>query len=191
MTALLIQENGAPNLAGLEKLRQYLDHERKFIVGHDVRVTVDRQAQPHQVATFLSELGTLGPSKVIVSTDTRPSFAKELTFVPETQLGSPKDCTLIGGVTEDRGTAVWRLSGGTARKRSRGMGGPDLSMTAETIENMSKSCDSDLFFVAAPPGVEWGLVYDLAASGIALERAGLSRAVITTQPQTAGHKVEL
>ena len=191
MTAVLEQPNGSLSDLGVSKLKQYLIDEKKFIESHEVKVTVDRQAKPSQVALFLNELGVLSPSRVVVVTDTRPSFSKELTFVPESQLESPPECSLLGTITEDRGTAIWRLSGGAARKRPRGMGGPDLSMTAETIESMTKSCDSDLFFVTAPPDVEWGLVYDLAASGVALEDASLDRAVIPSKPQTMGRPVEL
>ncbi len=191
MSVMLEQTNGAPNALGLTKLKEYLQEEKSFLEGKELHVSVARSAKPSHVAIFLSELGNWKPSKVVVSTDTRPTFSKEVAFVPDTQLKAPDRCSLIGTITQDRGTAIWRLSGGPARKRPRGMGGPDLSTTADTILSMTKGCDSDTFFVTAPPDVEWGLVFDLAASAIALEGSGLVRAVIPQKSQTAGNPAQL
>jgi hypothetical protein len=191
MSALLRQDGGEENTLGLGKLKEYLAEEEKFLTDKDVLVTVDRQANPQDVAVFLREIGTFKPKSLKIQTKTRDDFPGAIEFLPESSLSAPDPCTLIGTITDDRGTAIWRLSGGTARKRGRGMGGPDLSMTADTIQSMSKTCGSDLFFVTAVEGVEWGLLFDLAASAISLDGAGLKRAVTLTDEQTAGHAVKL
>jgi hypothetical protein len=57
---------------------------------------------------------------------------------------------------------------------------------------MAKGCkDSSLFFAQGAAGVEWGLVYDLAASALSHPKAGLDTAVILNEPPVAGHPVEL
>lgn len=190
MSAMLTQPSGTPDAAGRAKLRGYLQEEEKFLRDKDVTVQVARMAKPEWVGIFLSELSQLSPARVVIATDTRSDFPKELEFVPHELVKQPDPCTLAGTITADRGTAIWKISGGAARKRGRGMGGPDLSMTADTILSMKKGCSSDLFFVSGAEGVEWGLIYDLAASGISLEKAELKRAVIPTKPATAGHKIE-
>ena len=191
MSVLLTQPNGKPDAQGLEKLRTYLSEEKKFLEGKELKVAVDRKARPEWVATFLTELGAFHPAKIMIGSETRADFPKEIEFVAPKSASGAESCTLVGAITSDFGTAIWKLSGGTARKRGRGMGGPDLSMTADTILSMKKGCSSDLFVVGGAEGVQWGLVYDLAASGIALDKAELKRATITTEEIVPGNAVEL
>lgn len=93
-------------------------------------------------------------------------------------------------IMADRGTAVWKLSGGAAGRRGKGMAGPDLSMTGDTIERVAKACkNSSTLFVSAAPEIEWGLVYDLAASTKSL--AGLFDTIgLLTLTPVPGHKIE-
>lgn len=189
---VVLKPDGKPNPEGLTQLRQKLEEAKSHIHQKQVVVKVHRQAKPAWVTTYLNEIGKLEPSGVTVETETRPDFPAKLPTIPETRLSNPPSCSLIGMILDDRGTAIWRLSGGTARKRGRGMGGPDLTMTGDTISSMAKGCsDSNLFFATAAEGVEWGLIYDLAASAMILEKAGLSTAVFPSQPAVAGHAVEL
>lgn len=190
--AVVAKPDGNPNPEGLAQLRQKLEAAKSHIHQKQVTVRVHRQAKPAWVTTYLNEIGKLEPSEVIVETETRPEFPAQLKTLPETRLSNPPACSLIGMILADRGTAIWRLNGGTARKRGRGMGGPDLTMTGETIVSMAKGCaDSSYFFATGAEGVEWGLLYDLAASALSLEKAGLTVAVFPSQPAVAGHAVEL
>jgi hypothetical protein len=191
MGVTLVQANGAPDNQGLEKLRSYLADEKEFLAEQELSLQVVRQAKPAFVATFLSELSKFAPQKITIETETRGDLPGKITVLPQENALKADKCTLIGTITEDRGTAIWRLSGGTARKRGRGMGGPDLSMTGETISDMAKSCDSELFFVTGVEGVEWGLVYDLAAAALSLEKAGLKKAVLPVNEATAGNPLNL
>jgi len=191
MTALVLRENGEVDVVGRGKLTGYLAEEKTFLSGNDLTIQVERQAKPQAVSILLSELSKLSPGKIRIATETRAEFPREIEFVPQESLSKLDPCTLVGAVTADRGAAIWKISGGTARKRGRGMGGPDLSMTAETIVSMKKGCESDVFFVGGAEGVEWGLVYDLAASAMALEKAALKRAVAPTLPLVAGNRVDI
>lgn len=179
------------NPEGRAKLTQLLGDAKKWIENQDVRVTVDRKAKVPWVATYLEELGKLGPSKITIRTDTRKEYNQDQRFTPESKAKAPP-CSLVGMVTSDFNTAVWRLSGGVASKRGRGMAGPDLSMTGETIERMGKTCsESSTFFVSVAEGVEWGLAFDLAASSRVLEKVKFEDTVLLSQIPTPGHKVEL
>jgi hypothetical protein len=188
---VLEQPTGAPDQLGFEKLRTYLSDEKEFLDGAELVIQVARQAQLKHVAIFMTELHAFAPSKITIATDTRGDLPAQIEFVPQERITDPERCSLIGTITEDRGTAIWRLSGGAARKRGRGMGGPDLSMTGETILSMAKDCDSPYFFITTPKTIEWGLAYDLAASALALEKAGLKKAVVATKEATAGNPVTL
>ena len=157
--ALKDQRDGHDNLIKLLKPAQ------NFVDGQDVSLVVDRNAKLPWVTTYVEELGKLGAKHVLIKTETRKEFAASLPFTPELSLKSPPDCSVVAMVLEDRGTAVWKLSGGVATKHGKGMAGPDLSMTGDNILRFAKGCkQSSTLFVSAGPSVEWGLAYDLAAS---------------------------
>jgi hypothetical protein len=181
------------NPEGRAKLAQLLGDAKKWIEGKDVKVVIDRKVKVPWVATYLDELGKLNPSKITIRTETRKDFAEEQRFTPEAKAkGKAPACSLVGMVTSDFGTAVWKLSGGVASKRGRGMAGPDLSMTGETIERIGKTCaESSTFFVAVAEGVDWGLAFDLAASSRVLEKVKFEDSVLLGAIPTPGHKVTL
>ncbi len=191
--SVLTKPDGKPNPEGMAQFVKDLENAKDFIAGKEITLTVHRQTKPEWVTTYLEELGKLAPSKVSVQTETRSDYPKQIKVVPQNQLSpAPAKCSLVGMILETRATAIWRLSGGTARKRDRGMGGPDLTMTGDTIESMAKGCkESTYFFVQGSPGVEWGLIYDLAASALSHPKAGLDTAVVLREVPVAGHSVDL
>lgn len=192
MSVMVDEKTGKITTPGLEKLKNYLSDETKFIEGQELTLTIDRKAKQGWVAPYLNELGKLGAKKVTVKTETRSEYPSELEFVLPEPAKAAKPCTLVGGITEDNATAIWRVSGGTARKRHKGLGGPDLSMTSETIASMSKSCESDLIFVSgAKESTDWAFVYDLAASATAIEKGKITRAALTQDPATPGNALSL
>jgi len=175
---------------GKAQLTQLLGDAKRWIEGKDVLLIVDRKTKVPWVATYLDELAKLGPSKISVRTETRKEFSQDQHFVPESKTQAPP-CSVVGMVTSDFGTAVWKLSGGTAGKRTKGMAGPDLSMTADTIERFAKGCkDSSTFFVSVADGIEWGLAFDLAASSRVLEHAKFDTSVLLNEIPTPGQKVD-
>ncbi|HEY3668350.1 MAG TPA: hypothetical protein VGL19_20245 [Polyangiaceae bacterium] len=177
---------------GRTTLQNLLKPTANFVDGQDVTLLVDRMAKLPWVVAFIDELGKLGAKHVIIKTETRKEFSGSLPFSPELSLKAPPDCSVVAMVLEDRGTAVWKLSGGVATKHGKGMAGPDLSMTGDLIERGAKSCkQSSALFVSAGPSVEWGLAYDLAASAKTIEKITLDTFVLLEETPVPGHKVEL
>jgi hypothetical protein len=184
--ALLDQRDGHDNLSKL------LEPTKPFVDGQDVSLLVDRSAKLPWVGMFVDELGKLGAKHVIVKTETRKEFSPTLALTPELSLKSAPDCSTVAMVLEDRGTAVWKLSGGVATKHGKGMAGPDLSMTGDNIERFAKGCKlSTMLFVSAGPSVEWGLAYDLAVSAKALDKVHFDTFVLLGTTPVPGHKVDL
>lgn len=175
-----------------EKLQKEIQGVREQFNGKDVHVIASRDTNTQWVVAMLKNLLGIGASALYVRTPTRKEFSGELEFLPEQKAASLPTCSVVAIVREDRGTAVWRLSGGTASKRSKGFAGPDLSMTADTLERYYKGCkQSDTLLVSGAEGIEWGLVYDLAASSRKLEKAKFERLVLLSEPPTAGRPVRL
>jgi len=186
---MLTDGSGKADPLGLAQLKKDLSAEKEFLAGKELTITVDRKARPEWVATFVEELASFGPTRVWLETSTRPDYPGKLEAISQADLKTAAPCSLVGAITADRGTAIWRVNGGTARKRGRGMGGPDLTMTGDTIVSMAKGCKSDLFVVGGAEGVEWGLVHDLAASGLSLEKAGLRRVHVPVQRPVPGNRL--
>jgi len=113
--ALLDQRDGHTRLVEL------LKGAEKFVAGQDVSLRIDRSAKLPWVTAYIEELGKLGAKHVLVKTETRKEFASSLPFSPELGLKSPASCSVVAMVLEDRGTAVWKLSGGVATKHGKGM----------------------------------------------------------------------
>ena len=177
---------------GRTMLQSLLKPTANFVDGQDVTLVVDRMAKLPWVVAFIDELGKLGAKHVVVKTDTRKEFSGSLPFTPELSLKSPPECSVVAMVLEDRGTAVWKLSGITALKHGKGMAGPDLSMTGDNIAHFAKACkQSTAVFVSAGPSVEWGLAYDLAASSKIIEKISLDTFVLLEETPVPGHKVEM
>lgn len=177
---------------GKDKLTEELEAVKSHFEGKDVPLVVVRQAKIPWVVAMIDGLSKIGVKRVLVKTETRKEFPAELGFTPQDQAPVAPACALAGMILEDRGTAIWKISGGTASKRAKGFAGPDLSTTSETIERYAKACkDSHLFFVSAAPVIEWGLAYDLAAAAKKVEGAGLDMPVLLREVPTAGRKVDL
>ena len=175
-----------------ERLRGELDQHRSFIDKQEVRITAERPAKPGFVSIMLDALGAVGANRVLVRTSTRADFPPEVGFLPLEKARSAPACSLVAMITADRGTAVWSRSGGVAGKRGKGMAGPDLTLTGETIQTRAKTCpESQLIFVGGAEGVDWGLVYDLAASTKRLSRALFAEAALVPAPPVPGHAVDL
>jgi hypothetical protein len=177
---------------GSERLAQELSAVKGQLAGAVEPLRVERMARVSWVTRLLGALAAQDVTKVTIKTDTRKEYASELHFIALSAAKEAPVCSVVAMVLEDRATAVWKLSGGVATKRARGFAGPDLTMTGETLERFGKACkDSTLLFVSAAPGVEWGQVFDLAASARALATVRFERFVVLDEPPTPGHKVAL
>lgn len=178
---------------GEARLKKALSEHKAHFDGKVLTVQANRKAKSEWVIMFLKELEALGAESVIIKTDSRKSYPQELPFhFPSKVKEDAKPCAVVGTVLDDRGTAIWKLAGGTASKRARGQAGPDLTMTQDTIERYSGKCkDSKLFFVSRNDGIEWGLTYDLAAAAKAHKEAKLETIVLLQDKAVAGRKVDL
>jgi hypothetical protein len=177
---------------GRDRLSSELGQNKQYLEGKDVKVSAVRNAKMMWMMTLMNELGKIGAAKVIVKTETRKEYPGELTFTPEAKAPTPEACTLTGMVLEDRSTAIWKVTGGTAMRRSKGFAGPDLSMTADTIERLGKACkQSNMFLVSAADAVEWGLAYDLAATSKTITDVKFETLVLLEKTPVAGRKVEM
>ena len=184
--ALLEQREGQANL------RAELEKNREHFAGKPTSLVVDRKAKLSHVAVFLEELGKVGAKPVTIKTETRKDYPAEVAFTPENAVGDVPSCSVVAIVMEDRSTAVWKLSGGVAGKRGKGMAGPDLTMTGDSIVRNAKACEqSKAVFVSAAPDLEWGMTYDLAASTKALDKAYFDTVVFVSETPVPGHKVDL
>ncbi|MGC4090954.1 MAG: hypothetical protein QM756_24385 [Polyangiaceae bacterium] len=176
---------------GRQKLAAALQQNRQHFEGKEVQLIVDRKAEQTWVAAYLAELGNIGVTRVKIKSDTRSEFPHELFFTPEAKLSKSAPCSTVAMIMADRSTAVWKLSGGVAGRRGKGMAGPDLSMTGDTIERVAKACKtSQTLFVVGAPEIEWGLVYDLAASTKSLGDALFDTIGLLSITPVPGHKVD-
>jgi len=186
-TRVSLDGSGAP-----ERLKTELSAHREFIEGKETRFSAERPVKPAYVATMVDAIGALGAARVLVRTSTRSDFPGEIAFLPLEKARSAPPCSVVAMITDDRGSAVWSLKGGVAGKRGKGMAGPDLTLTGETLTTHAKKCsESQILFVGGAPGVEWGLVYDLAASTKTLPKAYFSELVVLSESPVPGHPVTL
>jgi hypothetical protein len=186
-TRVSLDGNGAP-----DRLKTELSQHREFIEGKEVRAAAERPVKPAYVATLVDALGALGATRTLIRTSTRSDFPGEIGFNSLEHARSAPPCSLVAMITEDRGSAVWSLKGGVAGKRGKGMAGPDLTLTGETLTTHAKKCpESQILFVAGATGVEWGLVYDLAASTKTLPKAYFSELAILAESPVPGRPVSL
>jgi biopolymer transport protein ExbD len=177
---------------GKQKLKDALAEQSKYIDGKEVPLKADRPAKLAHVAEMTQALFDAGATAIAISTDSRTEFPKTVRFQPKKQASPPSSCAVVTKVLSERRDAVWTLKGGTAMKSPKGLAGPDLAMTGESLENAARRCkDSDFLFVSADDDVEWGLVYDLAAASQTLEKAKFGKVVLLYPPPLAGRPVKL
>lgn len=177
---------------GKQKLAQAIGENAEYVSGKEVALRVDRNAKLAHVGEMVRALAQGGAASVVVSTETRPEFPKTVKFVSLASAKSAPACSVVAKVLTERRNAVWSLKGGTAVKSPKGLAGPDMAMTQDSLEAAARRCkDSDTVFVSADEDVEWGLVYDLAAATQKLEKATLGRVVLIEPAPVAGRPVKL
>jgi hypothetical protein len=186
-TRVSLDGTGAP-----ERLKNELAAHREFLEGKEARFSAERPVKPAYVATMIDALAAVGATRALARTSTRADFPGEVAFIGLEKARSAPPCSVVAMITDDRGSAVWSLKGGVAGKRGKGMAGPDLTLTGETLTTHAKKCpESQVLFVGGAPGVEWGLVFDLAASSKTLPKAYFSEIAVLAVSPVPGHPVEL
>lgn len=162
------------------------------IEGKPVTLIVEKKAKIPHVAAVVTELGKAGAPKVILKTDGRNDVPKELTITPEPRVSSPAACTITAMVLKDFSTALWPIRGGTARKHSKGMAGPDLSNTGRQLEKDIEACESNIAFFSSDESVEWEAAYNLAGTIVTSDqKKKIDTLVLLSQIPVAGRPVSI
>lgn len=199
MPSLLVDAEG-PYL-GIERVRMQEPNAAEKLAklvkalpieGKPVTLVVEKKAKIPHVAAVVTELGKAGAPKVILKTDGRNDVPKELTITPEPRVSSPPPCSVAAMVLKDLSTAVWPIRGGTARKHSKGMAGPDLSNTGEQLKKDIEACDSTVAFFSSDDTVEWESAYNLAGTIVTSdEKKKIDTLVLLSEIPVAGRPVAL
>lgn len=177
---------------GKQKLASAIAQAKEWVAGKDVKLTADRQAKLAHVGTMIEALAEGGATSVTVSTETRTEFPKTVVFTPLRGVLSKPSCSVVAKVLTERRNAVWSLGGGTAVRSPKGLAGPDMAMTEDSLTAAAKRCkEADAVFVSGDEDVEWGLVYDLAAATKVLEKASFAKVVLLEPAPVAGRPVKL
>lgn len=162
------------------------------IEGKQVTLLVEKKAKIPHVAAVVTELGKAGAPKVLIKTDGRNDVPKELTITPEPRISTPAPCSVAAMVLKDLSTAVWPIRGGTARKHSKGMAGPDLSNTGRQLTKDLEACESNVAFFSSDDSVEWESAYNLAGTIVTSdEKKKIDTLVLLSQIPVAGRPVTL
>jgi biopolymer transport protein ExbD len=162
------------------------------IEGKPVTLLVEKKAKIPHVAAVVTELGKAGAPKVILKTDGRNDVPKELSVTPEPRVSSPPPCSIAAMVLKDLSTALWPIRGGTARKHSKGMAGPDLSNTGLQAKKDIEACDSTVAFFSSDESVEWESAYNLAGTIVVSdEKKKIDTLVLLSQIPVAGRPVSI
>ncbi|MEZ4300941.1 MAG: biopolymer transporter ExbD, partial [Polyangiaceae bacterium] len=163
------------------------------IDGKPVTLIVEKKAKIPHVAAVVTELGKAGAPKVILKTDGRNDVPKELTITPQSRLtGAPPACTVAAMVMKDFATAVWPIRGGTARKHTKGMAGPDLSNTGAQLKKDIEACDSTTAVFSSDDTIEWELAFNLAGTIVVSdEKKKIDTLVLLSEIPVAGRPVAL
>jgi biopolymer transport protein ExbD len=129
-----------------------------------VTVVAEKRAATPYVAALVDELGKAGATKVILKTDGRDDVPKQLEVVPPSKVTNPPGCSVTVSVLKDLSTAVWPIKGATAKKQRKGLAGPDLSNTADTIKKDLAGCESSYAFFSSDDSIGWEMAYNLAGT---------------------------
>lgn len=158
-----------------------------------VPITATRNCKTQFVGALARALGEAGALEIDVKTPGRSGAETVLKLVPQQVVSATTpDCSVVAMVKKDNTSAVWRLKGGTASKFSKGLAGPDMSMTYDGMKSQMAPCSSTSWFLAGEENVIWGLVFDLGQIVATAEPPPkATSAVFLDEPPIAGRPVVL
>lgn len=162
------------------------------IEGKPVTLIADKKAPTPAVAAVVNELGAAGAPKVIIKTDGRNDLPKEITVTPEARVTSPPGCAIAVMVMKDSSTAVWPYKGGVGKRQRKGLGGPDLTHTGETVEKEIAGCNGSVAFFSADDEVIWENAFNLAGTVVNADtKKKIESLVLLRTAPVAGRTVKL
>lgn len=160
-----------------------------------VTVVAEKRAATPYVAALVDELGKAGATKVLLKTDGRDDVPKELMVVPPSKVSGPPGCSVVVSVLKDLSTAVWPIKGATAKKQRKGLAGPDLSNTADTIKKDLAACESSYAFFSSDDTIGWEMAYNLAGTLKVVddksEKKRIETLVLLAEAPVAGRAIAL
>ena len=162
------------------------------INGQAVSLQVEKKAKTPHVAAVVQALGAAGAPKVILKTNGRDDLPKEVVVVPEAKISSPPACAVAAMVLKDLSTAVWPQKGGLGKRQRKGLAGPDLSHTGETLEKDLAACDATVAFFSSDDEVQWEDAFNLAGTiVISDKKKRIDALVLTHEAPVAGRPLNL
>jgi hypothetical protein len=158
------------------------------IQGQSVDVVAMRNARPSQVEAVVAALHVAKASGVGVKTETRDGATVRL---PVSFTKSLQDCATVAWIAKDAAIEVWPAGGGKAKRVIRGLAGPDMTLGADALRDQASGCVAAEVAVGAEDTMTWGLVFDLASSGLAAvsRSAAGARSIVLLQSAVPGRKI--
>jgi hypothetical protein len=161
--------------------------ERPKIVGESVKVTILRATKMPKVDAFFTALRRLGATAVVVGTQGRDG--KEASYTFGLAANAPA-CSPVAHISKEMIISVWPLGGGSTKKLSKGMAGPDITQGSDAIAAQAGHCEGAVAVVSGEDPVTFGLVFDLARAATAAELKGHPAAAqLLGKVPAAGRKV--
>jgi biopolymer transport protein ExbD len=126
---------------------------------------VDRKVKTPLATKIFYNLVDAGAKRIEIRTQPRGTFPDKLIIASEKDVGNDiPACTYVAMVLENFGATFWKKQGGTAKRYTKGMAGPDFSAMHEVMHREAKACNSKVFLFSAAPEIEWGHAFDTAGS---------------------------
>lgn len=160
---------------------------RPMIAGNTVNVVAMRNAKPSQVAAVVSALHKARASGVVLKTEARDGTTQSM---PVSFPASVADCATAAWIAKDAAIEVWPAGGGTAKRITKGLAGPDMTLGTEAMRKQWSSCSAPELVVGADDVLTWGLVFDLGTSALQAAGTHVSTTVLQTNA-SPGRKVAL
>jgi len=164
------------------------------IEGKPVTLIAEKRARTPDVAAVVAELGRNGAPSVTIKTDGRDDVPKELVVTPPDHVQNPPGCSVTVMVMKDLSTAVWPFKGGLGKRQRKGLAGPDLSNTGDTIKRDLAACDSKMAFFSGDDTLSWEMTYNLAGTLKVVDekdKKKIDTLVLTAEAPVAGRPITL
>jgi hypothetical protein len=160
---------------------------RPMIEGNTVNVVAMRNAKPSQVAAVIAALHKAKASGATVKTDARDGTTQPM---PVSFTASVADCATAAWIGKDAAIEVWPAGGGTAKRVTKGLAGPDMTLGTEAMRKQWSTCGASELVVGADDLMSWGLVFDLARAALEASGTHVTTTVLVTNA-SPGRKATL
>jgi hypothetical protein len=160
---------------------------RPMIAGATVTFVAMRSAKPSQVGAVVAALRKAKATGAVVKSEARDGTTQS---VPLSFATTVADCATVAWIGKDAAIDVWPAGGGAARRVTKGLAGPDMTLGTEAMRKQWSACAAPELVAGADEILTWGLVFDLAMS--ALEAASTRiTTVVLDNAAVPGRKVVL